>query len=180
MTSVCRAGPQPRSCEIDQCSAPDLNRDSVTSVCRAGPQRASSCCKGRECSPSMLRQDALQTAEMGKSGSNSSICHLGVSLYINPSNKFPTNRKNEHGPFLEEAQLEELQRMHTSFSFPLALRVCCHEAIAVTPALLEPLRLMVTMNAMILLARNPKMWDKVEELTPAFFSRRTPKTSKEI
>ena len=71
VTSVCRAGPQPRSCEIDQCSAPDLNRDSVTSVCRAGPQRASSCCKGRECSPSMLRQDALQTAEMGKSGSNS-------------------------------------------------------------------------------------------------------------
>ena len=50
MTSVCRAGPQPRSCDISvacrtsttilwvQCGVPDLNRDPVSSVWRAGPQ----------------------------------------------------------------------------------------------------------------------------------------------
>ena len=54
--------------------------------------------------------------------SNNSLCHLGVSLYINPSNKFPTNRKNEHGSFLEE----ELQRMHTSFFIPSCSQsICC-------------------------------------------------------
>ena len=50
VSSVWRAGPQPRSCEFSvarrtstailwhQCSAPDLNRDPVRSVFRAGPQ----------------------------------------------------------------------------------------------------------------------------------------------
>jgi len=81
----------------------------------------------------------------GQSGSNS-ICHLGVSPCINPSNKFLTNRKNEHGSLLEEFYTKDAYQ----FFIP----------IAVTPALLEPLRSMVTMNAVILLASNPKCGTK--------------------